>query len=78
MSACAEVRYDTAGAAYEHLLADPGRRAPRLQPCGDCRGWHLTPRRVTRAQWLVRRRPQGSAGSGLSPTVGSTATSVTA
>jgi hypothetical protein len=59
---CTDVRYDTATAAYESLReADTGRRAPRLQPCGDCRGWHLTPRRVTRAQWLSRRRQQDTA-----------------
>ena len=57
MAACSDVRFDTAAAAYESLLqADAGKRAPRLHPCGDCRGWHLSPRRVTRAQWLQRRR----------------------
>jgi hypothetical protein len=59
MAACTDVRYDTAGAAYLGLLgADAGKRPPRLHPCLDCRGWHLTPRRMTRAQWLRRRRQQ--------------------
>ena len=62
MAACPDVRFDTATAAYETLLeADAGRRAPRLHPCGECRGWHLTPRRVTRAQWLHRRKQRDAA-----------------
>lgn len=57
MAACPEVRYDTAAAAYEQLMgSDASRRGPRLSPCGACRGWHLVPRRVGRAQWLARRR----------------------
>ena len=56
MAACLEVRYDTARAAYDDLRG-AGRRAPKLAPCGECRGWHLTPRRLTRAQWVARRRP---------------------
>jgi len=57
MAACPDLRYDTAAMAYQSLLeADAGGRALRLHPCGGCRGWHLTPRRVTRAQWLSRRR----------------------
>ena len=64
MAACTDIRYETAGAAYESLLeADAGKRAPRLHPCGECRGWHLTPRRVTRAQWLSRRKQQDTAQS---------------
>jgi hypothetical protein len=62
MSACAEVRYDTAHAAYESLR-EARRRAPRLSPCGDCRGWHLTPRLLTRAQWVARRRQQAPAAA---------------
>jgi hypothetical protein len=59
MAACPDVRYDTAAAAYESLReTDAGKRPPRLQPCNECRGWHLTPRRVTRAQWLSRRKQQ--------------------
>ena len=62
MAACTDTRYDTAGAAYENLRqADAGRRAPRLHPCGECLGWHLTPRRVTRTQWLTRRKQQDTA-----------------
>jgi hypothetical protein len=67
MAACTDVRYDTAGAAYQSLLeADASRRPPRLHPCLDCRGWHLTARRVTRAQWLSRRR-QGAAEQAETP-----------
>jgi hypothetical protein len=55
MADCPEVRYDTAAAAYERL-AETGSRKVRLAPCGECRGWHLQPRRVSRAQWLARRR----------------------
>jgi hypothetical protein len=59
MAACTDVRYDTAGDAYRSLLeADASKRPPGLHPCLDCRGWHLTPRRMTRAQWLTRRRQQ--------------------
>ena len=57
MAACAEVRYETSAAAYESLR-QAGRRAPRLSPCEQCRGWHLTPRLMSRAQWVARRREQ--------------------
>jgi hypothetical protein len=75
MPACAEVRYETAGAAYEHLReAVAGKRAPRLQPCGDCRGWHLQPRRVTRAQLLARpRRRAASSSAAATPAISVTA-----
>ncbi len=65
MAGCSDVRYATAAAAYESLQeADERRRAPRLHPCGECHGWHLAPRRVTRAQWLTRRRQQAVPGTG--------------
>jgi hypothetical protein len=71
MVPCTQLRYGSSSDAHLALAALGGadvRTRHRLQPCGDCQGWHVTvrPRRASapRLRGRLRVRPARSLRTG--------------